>query len=94
VTELANELRGLDEVEQTSAPQERSLGAVLMVVEVAGGVLSTVSTGVPVVQKLVEMIRGRGAQRAKIELPNGTTIAVDSASVEDVERLVRAAASG
>ncbi len=40
------------------------------------------------------MIRGRGVQGAKIELPNGTTIAVDSASVEDVERLVRAAASG
>ncbi len=54
VTELANQLRGLDEVEQTSAPQERSLGAVLMVVEVAGGVLSTVSTAVPVVQKLVK----------------------------------------
>ena len=37
------------------------------------------------------MIRGKGVTGAKIELPDGTKIEVDNASVDDIERLLTAA---
>lgn len=92
VGSVADELEGLAEVDETSAPTERSVvGAALLLVSVAGPVLQHVATAVPVVQKIVEMLRGRGVTGATIELPDGTKISVDSASAEDIERILEAA---
>jgi hypothetical protein len=92
VGSVADEVEGLDDVEQTTAPSERSvIGAALLVVSVAGPVLEHVATAVPVVQKIIEALHGRGVTGAKIELPDGTKISVDNASAEDIERLLEAA---
>jgi ferric-dicitrate binding protein FerR (iron transport regulator) len=90
VSAVEQEIRDLDEVNATSA-EARSLGAALMIIQGAAGVLSSASTALPIVHKLVEAIRGRGVQGAKIELPDGTKISVDSASADEIERLVQAA---
>ena len=89
-SDVAQDLRRLDAVAETSA-DTRSIGAALVLVKVVGGVLGDAATAVPIVQKVVEMIRGKGVTGAKIELPNGTKISVDSASVDEIERLVAAA---
>lgn len=89
---VADELNQLDEVEETTEATERSvLGAALLLVNVAGPVLQGAATALPVVQKIVELIRGRGVSGATIELPDGTKVSVDNASVEDLERLLEAA---
>jgi hypothetical protein len=88
---VADELDQLDEVDETSAPTERSvIGAALLLVNVAGPVLQNVATALPVVQKIVEALRGRGVTGATIELPDGTKISVDNASAEDIERILEA----
>jgi hypothetical protein len=92
VQSVAAELDQLDEVDETTAPTERSvIAAALLLVNVAGPVLQNVATAVPVVQKIIESLRGRGVTGATIELPDGTKISVDNASAEDIERLVEAA---
>lgn len=89
--ELTDELNQLEEVEETSEPTRSVVGAALMIVKVAGPVLEGVSTAVPIVQKIVALIRGKGVSGAKIELPDGTKVSVDSASAADIERLLSAA---
>jgi hypothetical protein len=92
VQSVAAELDQLDEVDETTAPTERSvIAAALLLVNVAGPVLQNVATAVPVVQKIIESLRGRGVTGATIELPDGTKISVDNASAEDIKRLVEAA---
>jgi ferric-dicitrate binding protein FerR (iron transport regulator) len=92
VQSVATELDQLDEVDETSAPTERSvIGAALLLVNVAGPALQSVATALPVVQKIVEALRGRGVTGATIELPDGTKISVDNASAEDIERILEAA---
>ncbi len=88
--ELASALRDVDGVVETAA-DTRSLAAALVLVQVVGGALADVSTALPVVQKVVALIRGKGVTGAKIELPDGTKIAVDSASIDELERLIGAA---
>jgi hypothetical protein len=58
---------------------------------VAGPVLQNVGTALPVVQKIVELLRGRGVSGATIELPDGTKISVDNASAADIEHILEAA---
>ncbi len=92
VQSVADELDRLDEVDETNAPTERSvIGAALLLVSVAGPVLQNVATALPVVQKIIEALRGRGVTGATIELADGTKISVDSASAEDIERILEAA---
>jgi hypothetical protein len=92
VRSVADELDQLDEIDETSAETERSvLGAALLLVNVAGPVLQNVATALPVVQKIVELLRGRGVSGATIELPDGTKISVDNASAADIERILEAA---
>jgi hypothetical protein len=92
VRSVADELDRLDEIDETSAETERSvLGAALLLVNVAGPVLQNVATALPVVQKIVELLRGRGVSGATIELPDGTKISVDNASAADIERILEAA---
>lgn len=65
---------------------------ILAWVQVAGPTVGVLTAVVNLVTTVVDRIRGAGVTGAKITLPDGTVIEVDSASVEGVERLVRAAA--
>jgi hypothetical protein len=92
VQSVADELDQLDEVDDARPETERSiLAAALLVVNVAGPVLQNVGTALPVVQKIVELLRGRGVSGATIELPDGTKISVDNASAADIEHILEAA---
>ncbi len=88
--QLATALRDVEGVVETSS-DTRSLTAALLLVKVVGGALADVATTVPIVEKVIGMIRGKGVTGAKIELPDGTRIEVDNASVDDIERLLTAA---
>jgi hypothetical protein len=92
VQSVAVDLDQFDEIAETSGGAERSvLGAALLLVNVAGPVLQNAATALPLVQKIVELLRGSGVSGATIELPNGTKISVDNASAADIERILEAA---
>jgi hypothetical protein len=90
IQRVTGEVAALEDVETATAPRS-ILGAALLVVEVAPGVLTAAATAIPLVEKIVHLVRGAGVTGAKIELPDGTKVSVDSASAGDIERLLRAA---
>lgn len=89
---LQAKLKQIREVEDAGSMGARSvdLQSVMLWVQLISGVLGAVSTGVPIVQKIIEMIRDKGIKGAKITLADGTTISADDVSAKDLETLFRA----
>jgi hypothetical protein len=85
-------LNALPEVDSATPEATRFVdpAAVTLFVQLAGSVLGVAATAVPIIQKIVETIRGKGVSGAVIELPGGGKLSVDNASVKDIERLIRA----
>jgi hypothetical protein len=91
-TLLSEALGELPAVESARPRRTRSdLASIALLVELAGSAFTVVATAVPIIQKIIGTIRGKGIKGAVIEFPNGGKLTIDSASVEDIERLVRAA---
>ena len=89
---VSDALNELPVVESSRPLQTRSdLATVALLVQLAGSVFSAVTTAVPAIQKIIATIRGKGIKGAVIEFPGGGRLSIDSASVEDIERLIRAA---
>ena len=89
---ISDALGELPEVERARPQQTRSdLATIALLVELAGGVFTAVATAVPIIQKIISTIRGKGIKGAVIEFPGGGKLTIDNASVEDIERLIRAA---
>jgi hypothetical protein len=65
--------------------------SVALFVKLAGSVLGVVGTAVPIIQKIVATIRGKGVKGVVIEFSNGGKLSIDQASAADIERLIRAA---
>jgi hypothetical protein len=91
---IQDTLKTLDEVSDTGVDTNRGLDAasIMVWVELVSGVLGAVSTAVPIVKKVIAMIRGKGISGAKIKLPNGVEISVDNASADEIGRLLQAVA--
>lgn len=85
----------LDELPVVASARTREtrgdLASIALLVELAGSVFTVVTTAVPIIQKIIGTIRGKGIKGAVIEFPGGGKLSIDSASVEDIERLIRAA---
>jgi hypothetical protein len=90
---LKDQIQKMGDVEDTGSLGERSIDPVTLGlwIQLATGALGVVSTGVPIIQKIVEMIRGKGIKGVKLTLANGTTVSVDDASAKDLEKLIRVA---
>jgi hypothetical protein len=87
---ITDDLKALDEVEETSEPRS-ILGAALLVVKVAPTVLKGAASADALIDKIAHVVRGAGISGARIELPDGTKLSVENASAADIERLLRAA---
>lgn len=89
---LKSEIKQLNDVADAGLEDTRGIDPVSLGiwVQAAAGVLGVVGTAVPIIQKIIEMIRGKGIPGAKITLPNGVTISADEVSAKDLERLLRA----
>ena len=88
---LQTELKQTSQVEDAGSMGARGVDPqmIWLWVKVLSGVLGVVSTGVPIIQKIIEMIRGKGIKGAKITLADGTTISVDDTSAKDLENLLK-----
>jgi hypothetical protein len=91
--ELETELRRIDEVEDAGSTDVRGIEVEVLGlwVQLVSNALAAVSVGVPIVQRIVSLIRGRDIQGAKLKFPDGTEVSVDRASAEQLERIIAAA---
>ncbi len=93
IADLQDTLKTLDAVADAGADPDRGVdpASIMVWVQVVGGVLGAAGAAVPIIKKVAEIIRGKGISGAKIKLPNGAEIAVDNASLNEIERLLRTA---
>jgi hypothetical protein len=90
---LTDKLKSEDDIVNAGSASSRSMdpGSLMVWVQVASGVLGVVATAMPIVEKIMKVIRGNGISGATIRLPNGAEVLVDHASTKEVERLILAA---
>ena len=91
VQALESALKSIQDVQTTGRVTPRGVdpGEVMMWIKVGSGLLSLASTAVPVVKRVVDAIRGKGLKGVKLELPGGAKLEIDSASVEEIDKLVK-----
>jgi hypothetical protein len=86
--ELVASIRAIDEVDQADnlgPSRSVDLETISVGIQLAtqlGGLIG------PVVTKIVEVIRGRHIKGVTVSLPDGTTLAIDEISREDLDQLL------
>jgi Na+/H+ antiporter NhaC len=87
---LVDELRATRAVENVLPVAERGVGAAefLVWIQVVGGALGAVSTAVGIFEVILKKLRGSKTKGATITLLNGTKIALDGMTAEEVAKVV------
>jgi hypothetical protein len=90
VDSVRQEIMAMKEVEDSGAMTTRSLelATIMLWVSLAGDVLGLAGATATLIQKVSGRLRAKGIRGVEIELPNGAKISMDSASVEDIERIL------
>jgi hypothetical protein len=88
-TVLLDELLTLPDVEDARALEQRAIdpASVMLIVEIAGGVLSAATSAWSLIDKIRTSLKKKNVTGATITLPNGTKIELDSVSEDQVARL-------
>jgi hypothetical protein len=81
--ELLRSLQGLDEVEQADVLASRSIDPATITIGI-----KLVSALGPVMDKLLDTLRGSRIKGLKLTLPGGTSISVDEISGKDLQQLL------
>lgn len=92
VDTIQNMLKNLNEIQDAGSIASRSVdpASIMIWIQVVSGMLGLVATGMPVIEKIIKMIRSKGISGAIIKLPNGTELPVDNASGSDIAKLLTA----
>jgi hypothetical protein len=90
---IQNELKSLNGIENAGAAAVRGLDpeTIAIAFKVAGAVLAAVGAGVPLFQKIMNMIRKRKIASAHIKFPDGTEIALENATMNEIEEMLNIA---
>ena len=92
--EIQDFLKNVDGIEDAGSISTRSMAdpaSITLWVEVASGILGLVSTAVPVIQNLMEILRKKNLPAAIIKLPDGTEIVFDkNSSPDEIANMIRA----
>lgn len=86
---IAREAGALEGVQGSGVSQTRSLdpASLMAWVQLGSAVVAAMGAAVPVIQKILDVLRARGHKNAHIRFPDGTEISVE-ATPDEVERLV------
>lgn len=86
---IAREAGQMEGVQDAGVSQTRGLDPVSLMawVQLGSAVASAVGAAVPVIQKILDLLRLRGHKNAHIRFPDGTEIQVE-ATPEEVARLL------
>jgi hypothetical protein len=87
---LLAELKALDGVQSAGTLTTRGLdpASLGLWVQLASGIVATAAAAMPVLQKIVELVRGRGIKGAKLTFADGTTLSVDAISARALKDLL------
>jgi hypothetical protein len=93
--DLATALTSIDQVKSARALQMRAIdpGSAMMLVELVGGVLGTVTAAWDLVTRLRTALGNDRVRGAGLTLPNGARIELDSVTRDDLARLTQLAAA-
>jgi hypothetical protein len=93
VEALEQEFRSLNGVEDAGLDDSRSVDLVAagIWIKLVADALGAVNSGIPIVQQISQMIRGKGIKGAKITFADGTSASFDEISAKDLEKLLLAA---
>lgn len=86
---LKREVAAIDGVDDTGTLDARGVdpATIGLWVQAAAGVIGVVSTGLPLLEKIIDMIRGRNIKGAKLRF-EGVEIDVDRISPDELKSLV------
>lgn len=90
--DLSAELRRLEGVSGSGTTASRGLeiAALAVWLTVSSDAVGLANSAFELVQKIVDLVKGKGIQGVSIELPNGAKISVDRASAADIQKIVGA----
>jgi hypothetical protein len=91
--EVQNWLERLDSVDKVSQVTTRSAidpASIIFWIQITSGVLGAVGAMLPVIQKIIKIIRNKKISDATIRLPNGTEISLDESSAEEIVKILEA----
>jgi hypothetical protein len=91
LSDLESEVAKLAEVDDAGTLDSRSIDPAMLGlwIQAATGILGVISTAVPLVQKVVDMIRKKGIKGAKLRFEGGE-IEVDNISIAELKTLLGA----
>jgi hypothetical protein len=89
ITQELKEVESIESVKAKRPPVTRSVDPATLKtwIEVAIAVAGLVSAALPLIKRIVAMIRNKGIIGAKIKLPGGAEISVDNATSEEIEKI-------
>jgi hypothetical protein len=92
ITQALKEIQAVESVKDTRSPAQRGVdpATIKVWIEVAISVAGFISAAMPLIKKVIAMIRSKGISGAKIKLPTGAEISVDNASPEEIEKILKA----
>ena len=94
IKEIKNLLKEIDSVDDAGSVSSRSgidPASIMLWVQLATGVLGVTSTGIVIAQKLKELFQKKRVSGARVKLPNGTEISLDTGSAEEIAKIIEAA---
>lgn len=89
---LQAEIKQIDAVEDSDSMDARSVDpqSLMMWVQVAAGTLGVISTAVPLIEKVINMVRGKGLKGVKLGFADGFTVSIDEvSSAKDLEIVLK-----
>lgn len=89
ISQTLKEDQAVESVQETT-PRGVDPATVKVWIEIAVGVVSFISAAMPLIKKVIATIRHKGITGAKIKLPSGAEISVDSANPEEIEKILKA----
>lgn len=91
LSDIEQEMRALSGVDEAGTLDARSIdpATIGLWVQAAAGILGVAATAVPLIEKILNMIRGRNIKGAKLRI-NGNEIEVDNTSPEELKAILAA----
>ncbi len=92
ITQAIKEIQAVESVKDTGSPVPRGVdpATIRVWIEIAVGVVGFVSAAMPLIKKIITLIRGKGISGANIKLPSGAEISVDNATSKEIEKILQA----
>jgi hypothetical protein len=93
---IAEALRGIDDVQSARSLQTRAIdpGTAMFILEVVGSALAAVGSAWELITKIREAVGPKKFEGARITLPNGTRIELDSITRDELKELIESGGTG